>query len=558
MTKYSILCEATSSRDASLPCPFDGCVVLPASNTKTAVDRYCDTLQKLELSTKRIPSLPDLIVLTDPDKRAEAYEAIRSALVAAEEEKSCRRHLQRVIRPENVDDALSEPLRRGRDLNKKVQLTTERALEICQAGDGIPSLPPVLKMWEVNEIYASFYPLREQFWIALYSVPFIREYAINELRGFRERDKKLAHGGLLLLNRDESEEQLMMHVDTNLTTATLLLERHQRRPNRSDPVKVARLLVETPLVAETLATLMDEVSFRTQRFRKLHDELQMTATSGIDTPSDWQERHEEYLRLSEQLGGGVEHAEAQCSSLEALRKPYQRLKDYIANSNRRLVGKIAHRYEQTAGLQEDLVQDGVFGLMRAIEKYDASSGHSFSTLASWWISQAILRKRDFYRHPIQVPHYQRALLGWLAHLNPEEQRLSSHELGKRSQTDPAIIASLRLRLGSVESLSPSDGERVGRGATLPDRQQPSTADIAQHRELQGRLEGALLLLDPRSREVIRMRYGLGGYTEMSLVEIGKKLKITRERVRQIQIAALKRLSTGKRGIMLKGFLDEPL
>src|SRR5450759_4130362 len=231
----------------------------------------------------------------------------------------------------------------------------------------------------------------------------------------------------------------------------------------------------------------------------------------------------------------------------------------LIESNLRLVIAIARRYTSTGVPLIDLIQEGNLGLMRAAEKFDYQRGCHFGTYATWWIRQAVSRAAGEQSRLIHLPEHVATRL--------RKVRRIASQLSQENGLDPLpeqIAEACNIEVNEVLDLlgvieqpvsldAPVDDEaRYSLGDTLEDSAAPAPAETASQHLLGEELHRALALLTPRERSVITLRYGIGDGRSRTLLEVGKELGISRERVRQLEVVALMKL----RGISGQAALRE--
>ncbi|MBV8190149.1 MAG: RNA polymerase sigma factor RpoD [Alphaproteobacteria bacterium] len=271
----------------------------------------------------------------------------------------------------------------------------------------------------------------------------------------------------------------------------------------------------------------------------------------------------EIKAISDSAGAPIFEFRRMCKTVQDGEREMMRAKKEMIEANLRLVISIAKKYTNR-GLQFlDLIQEGNIGLMKAVDKFEYRRGYKFSTYATWWIRQAITRSIADQARTIRIPVHMIETINKLVRTS----RQMLHEIGREPQPEE-LAEKLGMPLEKVRKVLKIAKEPISLETPIGDEEDSHLGDFIEDKNavipleaaIQGNLRESttrvLATLTPREERVLRMRFGIGMNTDHTLEEVGQQFSVTRERIRQIEAKALRKLKHPSRSRMLRSFLDQ--
>lgn len=497
---------------------------------------------------------------------------------------------------DEVNETLSDTIDSSEDIDYVFDILEGKDIKVVEAGEPGEERPAESEAGEESreqqlrrlreeqeheeEYVDKFIPLDDP--VKMYlkqmgSIPLLsRDEEISLARRIEEAEQKFAEALFVTAYARKAALGIIHHVLTEeINVEDVIKDELERRPKLIRDLtniieKVKRTRAGTEKSAKTLAEFKltasknEEIVFR---IIQILDDLDRIGKilKGRRHVDNVPALRKERARLLKELGEPAQKVKEQLRVIKMRQAKFNKAKKLLVEANLRLVVSIAKKYINRGLSFLDLIQEGNMGLIRAVEKFEYKRGYKFSTYATWWIRQAITRSIADQSRTIRIPVHMTETINKIIRIS----RMFVQENG-REPVAPEIAKQMRIPVSKVKeilkisqvpiSLQTPIGDEgdTNFGDFIEDKKAISPANATLHSMLKDEIGAVLETLDPRERKILELRFGISDGTSRTLEEVGSEFSVTRERVRQIESKALRKLRHPTRSRRIKSFIDMSL
>ncbi|MDO4569224.1 MAG: sigma-70 family RNA polymerase sigma factor [Planctomycetia bacterium] len=439
---------------------------------------------------------------------------------------------------------------------------------------------PLLSREEETVLAKQIELMRKKFRCAILNSYVVMKYTINSLKKVHRGTLPFDRTIKVSLTEKLTKEQIMARMPSNLATLDFLMSRCRELFRKmilstTPPDEKQRARIAFIRNRRKMIELVEELSLRTKKIQGMVRQLDQLASKMLEirdtlrnrrdqlSPLAVQQLRRELFKLMMLTHDSPEGLRRRVETIHNYYRMYEEAKSKLSCGNLRLVVSVAKKYRNRGLNFLDLIQEGNTGLMRAVDKYEYRRGFKFSTYATWWIRQAITRAISEQARTIRIPVH---MIDLMTKLRQSTQRLQQ-ELGREPTPEEAAVAAdismndyakvMGFTRNPISLDRPiGDNDDNSFNEFVDDSRTEKPEKTAANDLLRTKLEAVLMTLSPRERNIIRLRYGLDGGYSYTLEELGRIFRVTRERIRQIETKAMKKLQQPNRCEQLEGFLEK--